>query len=138
MERTETAPRVFKLVAVSRLKRIELLTVVAIASGTLLLGGCGKSDDNPSGQQATTVTFAITDGHKTGGPDTIDAKSGETLTLEVTSNVADELHVHGYDKELELAPNATTRLTFTTDIPGTFEIELHSTDSVIASLRVTG
>jgi uncharacterized cupredoxin-like copper-binding protein len=127
-------PDGLKLDAVSRPTRIEILAVAAIA--TLLLGGCGSSDNNHSGHQATTVAFAITDGRKTSGPDRIDATSGDSLTLELTSNVADELHVHGYDKEVELAPNVTARLTFTTDIPGTFEIELHSNDAAITSLRV--
>jgi uncharacterized cupredoxin-like copper-binding protein len=127
---------------VSRTKRIEILSVAAVTCGALMLGGCGKSDDNDSDHHATdhhqTVSFVITDGHKTSGPDTIDAKAGEMVMLEVTSNAADELHVHGYDKELELEPGVAAHLDFTADIPGTFEVELHSNDAAIASLQVKG
>jgi len=41
---------------------------------------------------------------------------GSTITLEVTSDTTDEVHLHGYDVSVPVAPGAPASLTFTADI----------------------
>ena len=50
--------------------------------------------------------------------------------------MADEAHVHGYDREAELAPGTPATVRFAADIPGVFEVELHETGTVLLSLQV--
>lgn len=61
---------------------------------------------------------------------------GNTVRLLVTSDVADEVHVHGYELTLDLAPGAQAELTFLAEIPGIFEAELHEDGQQLFELRV--
>lgn len=63
-------------------------------------------------------------------------KLGSTVMLMITSDVADEVHVHGYDQEFSLTPGQVTNFTFTADIPGTFEVETHESGKVLTELEV--
>lgn len=60
---------------------------------------------------------------------------GETVTLRVTAETADEVHIHGYDLFLDLEPGVTAELSFTADIPGVVEIELEGSGLLLASLE---
>jgi heme/copper-type cytochrome/quinol oxidase subunit 2 len=62
---------------------------------------------------------------------------GAHVTLAVTSDVADEVHVHGYDVETELEPGTPAELTFDATIPGVFEVELHESGTVLLTLQVS-
>jgi hypothetical protein len=43
----------------------------------------------------------------------------------VTSDTADEIHIHGYDIEKEVGAGGTVTIDFAADIPGQFEVEAH-------------
>jgi heme/copper-type cytochrome/quinol oxidase subunit 2 len=58
------------------------------------------------------------------------------VSIRVTSDVADEVHLHGYDKKVDVAPGAPATLTFTADIPGIFEVELESRSIKLIDLVV--
>lgn len=57
-----------------------------------------------------------------GGRKTI--KLGEPVRIQFIADVADEVHLHGYDKKVRVAPGRPATLVFTPDIPGVFEVEL--------------
>ncbi|MEU6984433.1 hypothetical protein ABZ946_13595 [Streptomyces sp. NPDC046324] len=69
-------------------------------------------------------------------PSRIELKKGERLTLRVTSDRADTLHVHGYDRELPLAPGTPGSLTLTVDRTGLFEVETHDAGLLLTQLVV--
>jgi hypothetical protein len=50
---------------------------------------------------------------------------GSTVAITVTSDVDDELHLHGYEIEQELVANQPTTLSFSADLPGVWELETH-------------
>lgn len=129
----------------------------AVVVGSLALVGCGSddgADEHPAGhngehtvsaavtsaqaQEPAQLVFAVAGGRKTSGPDTVEVQRGAVVVLEVTSDTADELHLHGYDQTADLQPGVPGRLEFKADIPGTFEVELHSTDAVLTQVRVAG
>jgi heme/copper-type cytochrome/quinol oxidase subunit 2 len=58
-------------------------------------------------------------------PATVDLPVGETLTLTVTSDHADELHLHGFDIEKPLVPGTPLTVTVTGKDPGVYEVETH-------------
>lgn len=72
------------------------------------------------------------------GPDVVRAELGETVEIVVVSDVDDEIHVHGYDLFFELMAGIPSRLTFTADIPGIFEVETHDTHAHLFDLEVAG
>ncbi|MGW7680561.1 cupredoxin domain-containing protein [Kribbella sp. NPDC054772] len=72
----------------------------------------------------------------TGGT-VVKAKAGQTVRVVATSDVADSLHVHGYDKTLELTPGKTVSLQFTADVKGSFEVETHESGKLAFRLQVS-
>ncbi|UJW31268.1 hypothetical protein L3Q67_39780 [Saccharothrix sp. AJ9571] len=104
------------------------LAVLAV----VCLTACGSPEPE---QVGATHRFAVTGGSRTEGPDRIDATTGSPVTIEVTCDATDELHVHGYDKAAPCEPGAPASLTFTADVPGVFEVELHETGP-LTQLRV--
>lgn len=71
------------------------------------------------------------------GVKSIRAQRGQTVRLVGSSDTEDSLHVHGYDKTLELHPGQTTTMSFVADVSGSFEIETHESEKLVAQLVVT-
>ena len=71
------------------------------------------------------------------GPQRITVPLGERVAIEVVSDMADEVHVHGYDLTADLRPGAEVLLTFRATIPGVFEIELERSGILLTQLEVT-
>jgi hypothetical protein len=63
-------------------------------------------------------------------------KEGETVRFRVRSDVADHVHVHGYDLMKDVEPGKTITFSFPATITGIFEIELEDRGEEIAQLRV--
>jgi hypothetical protein len=61
---------------------------------------------------------------------------GETVRFRVRSDVADHVHVHGYDLMKDVEPGKTITFSFPATITGIFEIELEDRGEEIAQLRV--
>jgi hypothetical protein len=63
-------------------------------------------------------------------------KQGRKVTLIVRSELADHVHLHGYDLMADVAPGTPGTIEFTADAPGRFEIELEDRRLPIAELEV--
>ena len=61
---------------------------------------------------------------------------GDQVTITVTSDVADEIHLHGYDLSAPVAPGGPGTLTFQATIPGVFEVELEQLGTLLFTLQV--
>jgi len=70
------------------------------------------------------------------GPGTIEAPLGDQIEFVVTSDVADEVHVHGYDIFSDVAPGEPAAFSFVADIPGIFEVELEIARELLVELVV--
>lgn len=87
----------------------------------------------PSG---TIIELEVTDGRLEGGARREAAPLGEEVTVRVSGNSADHVHIHGYDLFLHLE-DGEGELAFTADIPGVFEIELEEAGIVLVQLEVS-
>jgi hypothetical protein len=111
----------------------------ASSSGT---SAASSSAPAPSGSQqppagAATFDVTIANGQVTPTNATWQAKVGQPISVRVTSDAADELHVHSSpDHEFEVAAAPNQVFTFTVDVPGSVDIELHKLDKTIATLQV--
>ncbi|MER5873622.1 hypothetical protein [Streptomyces sp. NPDC002044] len=83
-----------------------------------------------------TVTIAVRDGKVSPAPARTELKRGERVALRVTSDRADTLHVHGYDKELTLPAGQEATLVLTVERTGLFEVETHASGLVLTQLVV--
>jgi hypothetical protein len=82
------------------------------------------------------IDVQVAGGQVSGDTGRVPVATGTPVTLVITSDVADEVHVHGYDLETELAPGKPVELSFDATIPGVFEVELHEAGTVLLSLQV--
>ncbi len=115
------------------------LRCALIAAATVLvwgLAGCaGSPSKAPSSPLVVNVTIAH--GQVTPANATLQAKVGQPITFRVTSDAADELHVHSVpDRKFEVkaAPNQTFE--FSVQVPGNVDVELHHLDRTIATIQV--
>jgi len=125
------------------------MTVVAAGLAAVVVVGCGSAGDNGSGGSGSTPVGATTG--NTSGPASLSKSSsvtnlevtiaagkvapdpsrkvevatGDHVHISVTSDHADEVHVHGYDIEKEVSAGGKVTIDFTADIPGQFEVEAH-------------
>lgn len=84
----------------------------------------GDADPPTTTFDGTRVEVEVSDGQVVGGVRRVEVDTGERVLLVVTSDVADEVHVHGVDITGEVEAGGTVDVDFTADIPGVFEIEL--------------
>ncbi|MFD3678936.1 hypothetical protein [Streptomyces sp. NPDC058613] len=98
--------------------------------------GPGQAPGQTHGQADRTVTITVRDGKVSPAPARTELKRGERLALRVTSDRADTLHVHGYDKELALPAGQEATLVLTVDRTGLFEVETHASGLVLTQLLV--
>jgi FtsP/CotA-like multicopper oxidase with cupredoxin domain len=90
------------------------------------------------GPDATVIE--LTD-HAPPSVESIEVKKGDPVRIVVRSDVADDIHIHGYDLERAAAPGKPARFAFPADLEGIFEIESHEAehagkDALIARLVV--
>jgi hypothetical protein len=82
------------------------------------------------------VVVQIADGRVTPAPRRVKVPQGATVRLLVTSDVADELHVHGYDVTKALPAGRQATLEFRADEAGLFGAELHEQELQLVQLEV--
>ena len=108
---------------------------VAAPAPTSAAPSAGAPAPSPTpGGTVVEVTYA--GGEVTGADARVPVKLGEQVVLRFTSDVVEEIHVHGYDLYVDLTPGKTEEITFTADIPGSFEVELHEAGRPLYQLRV--
>jgi uncharacterized protein YcfJ len=116
-----------------------------------LLGGCGG--DEGGGAAATTV--ATTAASSTSGGfsgvlvqarvtgNNVETASkrvrvdlGQKVRIQVETDRAEEVHVHGYDLKGDVAPGKPAVIDFTANVPGVFEVELEEASLKLFELQV--
>ncbi len=70
------------------------------------------------------------------GPGRIEVDLGETVQFDFVSDVADELHIHGYDLRYEIVVNEPLVVELVADIPGIFEVEMEEAGLLVTELVV--
>lgn len=78
----------------------------------------------------------MTAGEVVGGPSEVEVEVGAEVVFEVLSDQPGQVHVHGYDLIFDLTPGTPTRIGFTADVPGVFEIELEGSHTPLVELTV--
>jgi hypothetical protein len=144
---------------VSRTQRLTSLAIaLAIAVVAVILlsvaGGDDEEEATTTGAQPAATETAAPDAAATETPEPTPTpkpkpplvtpgkvtelrfEQGDTVRFRVRSDVADHVHVHGYDLMKDVAPGKTVTFTFPAEITGIFEIELEDRGEEIARLRV--
>jgi heme/copper-type cytochrome/quinol oxidase subunit 2 len=120
------------------------------------LAGCSGGDDDaaqPSGtteatrttqasgtteaaSNAQTVEIRVTGDQVQTAERRVKVPLGSQVRLEVTADRADEVHLHGYDRKVDIEPGTPAVLEFQADTPGVFEVELEEASLKLVELQV--
>ena len=116
-------------------------TSASIAATSSVTSLTPASTTTTAGNATTTTTAGTTievgyAGNKITGGGKRSTKLGEPVVIKVTSDVADEIHVHGYDKKADAGPGLVATITFVADKPGIFEVELEKKHLRLFELEV--
>jgi len=74
---------------------------------------------------------------KVQGPPSRRVSRNETVTVRVTSDVADTIHVYGYDKTTPVSEGGTVELTFVANVSGIFTVGLEHSNQLLFDLEVS-
>lgn len=127
--------------------------VAALCASVLLLAGCGEPDDKPdpapststptpaapvaSEEPATVVDIEIKDGKATPQGERVEVEVGEEVTLQVRTDVDEEIHVHSDPEHTyQVSPGKAIIESFTIDTPGQVAVEAHHLGVTIVQLVV--
>jgi hypothetical protein len=102
------------------------------SSSTATGTGAGGQDGTPQ-----PATIDVVDGKPDGGVKTITFAKGDQIRLQVNSDTADEVHIHGYDIHKDVEAGGSVQFAFPASIDGKFEIELEEAKQQLANLEVT-
>jgi hypothetical protein len=81
------------------------------------------------------VRIVVRGGLPVGGPRRVTVARNRRVVLTVTSDVSDEVHLHGYDLMQDVGPGVPARIAFRATRPGTVEAELE--DAGVQIARIT-
>ncbi len=91
----------------------------------------------PTGPSARVINITVRGGQISGDTGRVEVPLGTPVTINVTSDVADEVHIHGYEKKAEIPAGGSASVSFAADIPGVFEGELHESGLQLLQLQVS-
>jgi hypothetical protein len=97
----------------------------------------GSTSTSTTPAQPAARTIRVVNGQPQGGVKTVSYKKNDEVRLKVVSDVADEIHVHGYDLMKDVEAGGSVSFNFKATIEGRFEIELEDAGTQIANLEVT-
>ena len=125
----------------------------SLATGSLLLvSGCAggstaaapgtssgaalSSTKAAASVKVTDIVVSVNDGKVSPKAHRVKVAVGSAVRILVSSDVDDEVHVHGYDLESEISAGQSVTIDFTADQRGVFEVETHESGLLLLQLQV--
>lgn len=123
------------LIVLPILAVIALFLAIKPQSNTSTQPGRQESQSQQQ-QQVKTFTLELRGNELVSGDDVLQIAQGDEVRIEVTSDTAGSVHLHGYDKVLKLRPNTPAEISFKAERAGRFEAELEDISKTIFALEV--
>lgn len=102
-------------------------------------GGTGTGGE-PAGKEKkpkpTVDRIVVKGGEPEGGVQKLTYPKGDRVRIEVSSDVDEHVHIHGYDLFEDVPAGGKAKFSFPADIDGVFEIELEDSGVQLAQLTV--
>ncbi len=99
-----------------------------------LEGAATAGGETASGGNLPTIV--VRDGEPVGGVEELEYSAGEEIRFRVSSDAAEEIHVHGYDLMKDVPAGGTVEFDFPAELEGIYEAELEGLGVQIVELRV--
>ena len=114
----------------------EETTTVSTTTATIATTTTPTGTTRPTVSRLQIITINVENGRPVGGVAKATVKQGKKVALVVHSDVADEVHLHGYDLSRDVEAGGTATIAFKAKIAGRFEAELEDRKEQILSLTV--
>jgi hypothetical protein len=121
----------------------KLFGVVLVLLAALALSACGSGTSSGSGstssqnaQPGSVPTIVIKNGEPVGGIKQLEYSAGEQIRFKVESDIAEEVHFHGYEVMKDVKAGGTVSFDMPAEIEGIFEVELEGRKEQIAEITV--
>jgi len=88
----------------------------------------------PGPPPAARVAIVVKGGTPVGGVRSVTVGKGRRVVLVVTSDIPEEVHLHGYNIARDVAPGEPARIPFRATIVGTVEVELEQSGVPLARI----
>lgn len=96
----------------------------------------GSSEETAENAAGDVPTVEVKNEEPVSGIQELEFDSGEEIRFRVSSDAAEEIHVHGYDIAKGVPAGGSIEFEFPAEIEGIFEVELEELGTQIAELRV--
>ncbi|HEX2468592.1 MAG TPA: hypothetical protein VHJ54_10325 [Solirubrobacterales bacterium] len=105
-------------------------------------GGNGATGGNGGGggqepPAAEVAKIVVRNGQPVGGVQELEFAKGDTIRFVVASDVAEEVHLHGYDVAKDVEAGGRVSFDVSATIEGVFEVELEHSVVPLAEIAVT-
>ncbi|SRR6266481_2168766 len=117
---------------------LALIAVLVIAGGAYYLHTSTVSAPTAGTPQSQTKAFVLVVKARTliSGQPVLSVKQGDTVSITITADESDELHLHGYDKQVDFATGTPATLTFVADQSGRFPFEMEGSKTDLGEVDV--
>jgi hypothetical protein len=95
-----------------------------------------RATTTTAGFAGTLIEARVTGGKVETAERRVKLAAGEPVRIRVEADVADEVHVHGYDLIKPVGPGKPATIEFTADLPGVYEVELEGAKRKLLELEV--
>lgn len=83
------------------------------------------------------ITVVDNNGEVLDGPQRLKVELNSVVALRVTSDVEEQVHIHGYDILRRIGNNIATHFAFNATLAGVYEVELEGSSSLLLQLTVS-
>ncbi|MGA2551581.1 MAG: hypothetical protein ABSF50_15620 [Burkholderiaceae bacterium] len=85
---------------------------------------------------AKVIEITVRGGRRVQGPAIVKVHQDDDVTLVITDDAADELHLHGYDLHASIQPGVAATIQFRANRTGRFTFELHKANVELGAIEV--
>lgn len=100
------------------------------------LEGAAPAEGEPAADAGSVPTIVVRDGEPVDGVAELEFSAGEEVRFRVSSDQAEEIHVHGYDISKDVPAGGTVEFAFPAELEGIYEAELEELGVQIAELQI--
>jgi FtsP/CotA-like multicopper oxidase with cupredoxin domain len=118
------------------MSRLRIGIVAAVLVIFFAAGGYIIFTNKSSGPKDVTFNVTVTGGTSM-KPSELPVHQNDTVTINITSDIDGEVHLHGYDIPFENTAGKVTTHTFKAVNTGDFEIEWEPTSTPLGDLKVS-
>jgi len=105
--------------------------------GSHATSGAPTRYDADVADASQTIAVEVVGGEPVGSVQRVKVDLGSVVALMVTSDIAEEVHVHGYDILRAVSDGHPAHFAFTAEIPGVFEVEFEGSGRLLMQLEIS-